>query len=218
MIDALRHALSSGSIAALPLMLAGGVLAGLNPCFIALYPAAAAACCGTRGRDTRQAVTGALGFAIGLAMAISLLGMAAAVAGRLVTVMTPFRYAIAFVPLVMGVHLLGLVKFPIPSFAAGGCRMGGALGTGFLFSLVIGPCSTPFFASALSYSAYSRNIAYGALLLFMYGLGAGTPIVFAGGSIGRIAQRLDRAGYQVWVNRLTGAALLAFGFYLIWNV
>ncbi len=76
---------------------------------------------------------------------------------------------------------------------------------------------TPFFASALSYSAYSQNIAYGALLLFMYGLGAGTPIVFAGRSIGRIAQWIDRAGYQIWVNRLTGVMLLGIGAYLIWK-
>lgn len=217
MIEALRHALSAGSIAALPLMLAGGFLAGVNPCCIALYPAAAATCCGTRGQSPKQAVTGAMAFAMGLALATSLLGMAAALAGRLITVATPFRYAIGFVPMVMGVHLLGLVKFPIPNFAAGGCRMGGALGTGFLFSLIIGPCSTPFFASALSYSAYSQNISYGALLLFIYGLGAGAPIVFAGGSIGRIAQWLDRAGYQVWVNRITGATLLGMGSYLIWK-
>ncbi len=219
MIDALRNALSTGSLVALPLMLAGGLVAGLNPCCLALYPAAAAACCGTRGRESRQAVAAALAFAIGLAMATSALGMAAAVAGRLTTVDRTFRYAIALVPLAMGIHLLGLFRLPLLSTAPSARARGvwGALGTGFLFSLVIGPCSTPVFASALSFAAYKQNVAYGALLLFAYGLGAGIPVVLAGAGIGRIAQWLDRAGYRTWVNRITGGLLLSLGFYLIWN-
>lgn len=218
MMEALHSALSAGGFAALPLMLLGGLVAGLNPCCVALYPAAAATCCGVRGRDTKQAFSTALAFAIGLAVATSVLGMMAALAGRLTTVHRAFRYAIAIVPLVMGVHLLGLMKLPIFAFASGLSRrrIGSAFSTGFLFSLVIGPCSTPVFASALSYAAYKQNATYGAVLLFVYGLGAGLPILFAGAAIGRIAQRLECAGFGQWINRTVGASLVVLGFYLLW--
>ncbi len=44
LLDYLRGAASSGGLAAVPLALAGGVVAGLNPCCLPLYPAAAATC------------------------------------------------------------------------------------------------------------------------------------------------------------------------------
>ncbi len=95
-------------------------------------------------------------------------------------------------------------------------RIGTAFSTGFLFSLVIGPCSTPIFASALSYAAYGQSAAYGGFLLFVYGLGAGIPILLSGAAIGRLAQRLERAGFGAWVNRAVGASILMLGFYLFW--
>jgi cytochrome c biogenesis protein CcdA len=145
--------------------------------------------------------------------------MMAALAGRLITMDTWFRYAVALVPLLMGVHLLGLLRLPLPDAAPGATRrtIGSAFGAGLLLSLVIGPCSTPVFASALSFAAYKQNTIYGAVLLFVYGLGAGIPVLFAGATIGRAAQRLECGGLGAWVNRLVGASLLALGFYLLWN-
>jgi threonine/homoserine/homoserine lactone efflux protein len=37
-----------------------------------------------------------------------------------------------------------------------------------------------------------------------------------GTAAGGLARRLDRLGWRVWVNRLSGGALLALGFYLLW--
>ena len=51
-LETLSQALSGGNIAALPLALVGGVIAGVNPCCLALYPAAAGACCGTTQQQT----------------------------------------------------------------------------------------------------------------------------------------------------------------------
>ncbi|WP_290997284.1 cytochrome c biogenesis protein CcdA [Hyphomicrobium sp.] len=53
--------------------------------------------------------------------------------------------------------------------AAEGARLraGGAFGTGFLLSPVLGPCGTPILAAVLSYAAYQGQMLYGALLLFL---------------------------------------------------
>lgn len=218
MTEALQSVLSNGGFAALPLMLLGGFIAGLNPCCVALYPAAAVTCCGVRGQETKQAFSTALAFTVGLAFATAVLGMVAALAGGMMTIDKSLRYAIAFVPLLMGVYLLGWLRLPFPTLpsATNRQRIGSAFGTGFLFSLVIGPCSTPLFASALSYAAYKQNAAYGALLLFLYGLGAGAPVLLAGAAIGRLAQKMERAGFGLWINRGVGVSLLLVGFYLLW--
>jgi len=127
------------------------------------------------------------------------------------------RYAVALVPVVMGLHLLGWVRLRLPSFApskrTGGIH--GAFATGLLLSLVLAPCGTPVLASVLCYAAYEGNIPYGALLLFLFGLGTGLPVLLTCTVAGGIAARMDGAGWRAWVDRATGVVLLAVGFYLL---
>lgn len=129
------------------------------------------------------------------------------------------RYAVAMVPLVMGMQVLGWVKLPLPTFSMTkpNLKVASAFGCGFLLSLVIAPCGTPVLASVLSYAAFKGNAYYGALLLFVYGLGAGIPLLVAASISSRFAHRLDLRGYQQWVDRATGALLLGLGFYLSWR-
>ena len=216
--DLLAGSLSSGSVLALPLALMGGLVTGLNPCCLALYPAAAATCCAVRGDRMRTALGASLAFIAGVALATASLGVAAALAGRTMTDLGGWpRYAVALVPVVMGLHLLGWVRLRLPSFApskrAGGIQS--VFATGLLLSLVLAPCGTPVLASVLSYAAYEGSIAYGALLLFLFGLGAGLPLLLACTVAGGIAARMDRAGWRAWLDRATGVVLLAVGFYLL---
>ena len=47
----LSQVLTHGNVLAVPLVLLAGVVAGLNPCCVALYPAAAVMYCGTKSAD-----------------------------------------------------------------------------------------------------------------------------------------------------------------------
>ena len=219
LVESLRAAASSGGIVAVPLALAGGVVAGLNPCCLPLYPAAAATCCAGRCDEAASGLRRSGAFAAGVATATALLGVAAAIAGRALSGIGGWApYVIAVVPIAMGLHLLGWIRIPLPSFS-GTIRPGGAFGafaTGLLLSLVIAPCGTPVLASVLSFAAYKQSVAYGGALLFAYGIGLGLPMLVLGTAATGIARRLDRFGWRVWVDRLSGSALVALGFYLIW--
>lgn len=219
LVESLRAAASSGGLVAVPLALAGGVVAGLNPCCLPLYPAAAATCCAGRCDESASSVRNSGAFVAGVATATALLGVAAALAGRALSgVGGRAPYAIAIVPIAMGLHLLGWIRIPLPSFS-GTVRSGGIIGafaTGLLLSLVIAPCGTPVLASVLSFAAYKQSVAYGAALLFAYGIGVGLPMLVLGTAAGGLARRLDRLGWRVWVDRASGAALVALGFYLLW--
>jgi cytochrome c-type biogenesis protein len=223
MLDGLRDALGSGGLLALPAALLGGCIAGLNPCCMPMYPAAAATCCAARvvcgpGAMARWSTGAAVSFVLGLALATTILGVIAAAAGnRLSSFGGLLSYVVAFVPLLAGAHFLGLITLPTARLPTIGTRTGGAFAAGFLLSLVIAPCGTPMLASILSYAAYEGSLPYGGLLLFVYGLGAGIPILLLGLGAARVAARLDRSGLRVWVNRATGAILVAMGFYLIWR-
>ena len=215
----LSQALSGGNLVALPLALAGGVLAGLNPCCLALYPAAAGACCSLEEPQTiRRSFGNAIAFVLGLALAIAALGAIAAYIGRVAEVGTPVKYAIAAIPILMGTYRLGWVRFapstPKP-FRSG---FGGAFGTGLLLSLVIGPCGTPVLASVLSYAAYKQSFIYGGLLLFLYGLGSGLPLVLMGTAAGGLLKRLDCSRFGGLIDPILGSSLLLLGFYLLWRI
>jgi cytochrome c-type biogenesis protein len=219
LLGILAKALSDGGTVAFPIVLLGGFIAALNPCCLALYPAAAATCCGVRKPAEGRSVVNALAFVVGMAMAMSLIGLLAALAGRITASGgSVLRYAVAIVPLVMGMQLLGWVHLPLANFSmkSSGVKIASAFGCGFLLSLVIAPCGTPVLASVLSYAAFKGNPFYGALLLFVYGLGAGIPLLVAASVSSRFTQRLDLRGYRRWVDQGTGALLLALGFYLLW--
>ena len=101
----LREALGSGTLFAAPIALTGGIVTGLNPCCLPIYPAAAAACCASRAECADQtarklSVTAAAALALGLATATTLLGVLAAIGGRTMTTLSgTWAYAIAVVPL-----------------------------------------------------------------------------------------------------------------------
>ncbi len=219
LVEALGAAASSGGLVAVPLALAGGVVAGLNPCCFPLYPAAAATCCAGRGDAPASNVRNSGAFVAGVATATGLLGVVAAIAGRALSGLGGWApYIIAVVPIAMGLHLLGWIKIPLPSFS-GTMRAGGVIGafaTGLLLSLVIAPCGTPVLASVLSFAAYKQSLVYGAALLFAYGIGVGLPMLVLGAAAGSLASRLDRLGWRSWVDRVSGGALVALGFYLLW--
>jgi len=215
----LSQALSGGNLVALPLALAGGVLAGMNPCCLALYPAAAGACCSVREQQTlRRSFGNAVAFVLGIAIAIAALGAIAAYVGRIAEIGTPVKYAIAAIPIFMGLYRLGWVKLPAFSPKPFQPGVGGAFGTGLLLSLIIGPCGTPVLASVLSYAAYKQSFVYGGLLLFLYGLGTGLPLVLVGTAAGGILKRFDCSRFGRLIDPMLGSSLLLLGFYLLWRI
>lgn len=208
--------LASGNLISLPLSLAAGVVAGLNPCCIALYPAATATCCVGRNNSSRRSLSSTIYFIIGIAASMAVLGISVSLAGRITGVGVVGRHLVALVPILMGMHILGWLRLPLEQLTHSSLRTSGAFGTGFLLSLVIGPCATPVLASVLSYAANQGQILFGALLLFIFGLGVGMPILLVGTTAGNLIQRLDSIGWKVWIDRVAGAWLLALGLYLLW--
>lgn len=215
----LNGALSAGNYVALPLSLVGGLAAGLNPCCLALYPAAAGVCCSTPTRPITRPWMNALAFIVGLALAVTVLGAAVVMAGRVASLSVPLRYAIAALPIVMGVHRLGWLRLPMIEFSAPAFRpsVGGAFATGLLLSFIIGPCGTPVLAGVLSYAALSQNIVYSAALLFLFGIGTGLPLFAVGTATGTVLSRVSSGPVGRWIDPFIGVGLIALGFYLLWR-
>ena len=214
----LGAALTAGSLLALPLAFAGGLVAGLNPCCLALYPAAASSCCTPRNDRMVLSLGNAGAFVAGVALALTALGLVAVALGRVAAMVTPLRYLFAFVPIVMGLSRLGWLPLPPLLPPRLGRGAGGAFGMGLTLSLVLGPCGTPVLAAVLSYAALGQNFVYGAFLLLLYGIGNGLPLVAVGAASGGILGKLAASGAQRWIDLVLGWGLIALGLYLLWRL
>lgn len=213
------QALAAGGMFALPLAFVGGIVAGLNPCCLALYPAMTATCCAAGATGTgRMVPRRAAAFVLGTAIATTVLGVLAALAGHAVALMDRWaRYAVAFVPVLVGLHLLGWIRLPIPWLRRSpeGSGSLSAFLAGLSLSLIVGSCATPLLAAIL-FAAYKGSVAFGGLLLMLYGLGNGLPMLLLGTGVGALVNRFQLL--QAWADRLAGGMFLAIGFYLLLRV
>jgi cytochrome c-type biogenesis protein len=216
--EGFSQALAAGNMVALPLALLGGLVAGMNPCCLALYPAAAVACCSMQGETIKRPLSNAVAFVLGIAVAVASLGVLAAYIGRVAVMGTPFKYAIAFLPILMGVYRFGWIRLPLITPKAFRPGIGGAFGTGLLLSLIIGPCGTPVLVSVLSFAVYKQSFIYGGLLLFLYGIGNGLPVMLVGTAAGGVLKRLDCSRFGNWIDPIVGGLLILLGFYLLWRI
>ena len=209
------------SVAVFALTFVSGVVTGFNPCCFTMVPAIVGYLGGYCKPSTRKCAWLSGWFALGLATATAVLGLVAVTLGGIFgQVPTALRYALALVPIAMGLHLLGVVDVKAPALRSWKPIRTGTLGaflTGLLFSIVLLPCATPLLASILSYAAGHGGALYGSGLLFVYGAGIGVPLVLVGTSIGLMSSLKGIARYWPVVNRVSGAILVGLGFYLLWK-
>jgi len=84
---------------------------------------------------------------------------------------------------------------------------------GFLSALIVGPCVTPFLATALSYVIAGGSAAKGGASLFAMGLGMGVPLIII---CGWGVNALPKAGpWMENVKRVFGFAMIAVALYLL---
>jgi len=169
----------------------GGFLTASNPCVIAMIPLMMSFVAGRRGNklSVLRGFVFSLIFVLGLSITFMVMGMVAALAGKMYgDVSGIWNWFVAAVCVVMGLHLMGLLTVPIPSFGARiqprSRGLLGALMLGLLFGLVSAPCAAPILVVLLTYLAGSgASIPYGGMLLLVYALGHSLLILVAGTSM-----------------------------------
>ena len=176
---------------------------------------------GTSG--ARKAFSFSLLFVVGLTITFTLLGLVAAVMGRLLGDVGRFwPYLVAAVCFIMGLHLMGIWNFDLPLPQAWKPKQAGPWGAfllGLLFGVVSTPCATPILAVLLVYIASKGNLAYGGLLLFLYALGHCALILIAGTSMGLAKRLIESKGLNTslaYLRKGSGVLIILIGFYFIW--
>lgn len=230
--------LANGSLLALPLVVVGGLITAFNPCCLPMYPAVI----GFMGRSCHPAETDkagqlpaatiqvriALMFVFGMAAATTTMGLLTAGMGWVFGRFDPiFQMFLALVPTVMGLHMLGLLPMRLPGWHIQSLhnidanRLKHALtafGAGFLFSLAIAPCATPILLGILTLVAMQGDLVWGGVLMFIYGLGSGLPLLLVGHGYERLQPWLSTSRHQRLLRHISGLLLLGVGGYVLWSV
>lgn len=235
-IESLATQLTSGSsvgVAAAGIAFLGGMVAGFGPCVLPMLPAVFGYVTGRvaettdAGAPPRAALWRGLGlsavFVLGMSLVFATIGAAAGLLGRAIMAGAWAYYAVAVICVVIGLQMLGVLNLPVDRFN----RLlpqrrpgrGGFVGTllfGMVFGLVASPCSTPILAAIATMAAASGSAAQGALLLFIYGLGKGVPLILLGIASGSLTFMKSISRLTPVLTKIGGIALLGAAGYLVW--
>jgi len=216
--------LQSGSPLTYLLVFVGGVVTSISPCNVAMIPLVVAYVGGTTELSRSRSFALSTMFAMGLAITYVILGVVAALIGGLIGAsFTWGYYLVAAVCIVLGLQMLGIFHLPAPGWL-GGVRqriplrgIPRVLALGLISGLAASQCATPALAAILTYVMVNDEaLMYGALLLFIYALGRGVPVVLAGTFTGTL-RRLSAFGKWSWiVDRASGGLMIIVGLYFLW--
>lgn len=201
---------------------AGGLLTAANPCVLAMVPLMVGYVAGHGTQASRHVVHSfllSLTFAIGLTIMFAILFLATWAASSVLRA-TWWSYVAAGVCLLMGLHLLGLLKFRIPAPSSVQPRQKGFVGAlllGLLFGLVSLPCAGPVLLALLAVIPI-KGAAFGATLLVPYSLGHCGLVLVSGTSMGLVQRLADSKGWNRGLSltrKLAGALIIVVGLVLL---
>jgi cytochrome c-type biogenesis protein len=159
-----------------------------------------------------------LSFAGGIVLSLVLLGLASGLLGHLYgSLPTQVPLLVAVVAVVMGLNLLGLLRFPLPAGPDPDRwrRLVPAplapLAAGLAFGLAATPCTTPVLAVLLTWMAQTGRPLTGMLLLIAFGAGQVVPLLVAGTAAASLPTLLGLRRIGQWIPPISGVVLLTTG-------
>jgi len=209
LFSALTHAIQGAPVIAIAAAFVWGILSiVLSPCHLASIPLIVGFIDDQGRISTRRAFIISLLFSVGILFTIGVIGAITAALGRMMGDVGRYgNYFVAAVFFLVGLHLLGVIPMPWSGPGQVGMKRKGMLAAfilGLVFGIALGPCTFAYMAPMLgvTFSLGATNVIYGIFLLFMYGIGHCSVIVFAG-TFTEVVQR-----YLNWNERSKGAVIL----------
>jgi len=199
----------------------------LSPCHLASIPLIIAFI-GEQGKmSTKRAFWLATLFSLGILTTIATIGLITGLLGRMLGDIGSYgNYIVAVIFFIIGLHLLEIIQLPFlgrsnqPAFQKKGPLA--AFGLGLIFGIVLGPCTFAYMAPMLGivFTISVTQFFYGAALLFAYGIGHCSVIVFAG-TFTEVVQKYlnwnEKSKGTVLIKKICGVLIILSGIYLIWN-
>lgn len=193
----------------------GGLIASISPCVLSLLPVNLTYI-GTREiASRRDALTKAGGFALGVIVTFSLLGLFSSFgAAVLVNYRGYVLVAVGSFALLMALVLLQVVRLPLPQFQ-GRMAIAGPFGVGLAFALAGSPCTSPLLFAVLAAAAATQSPALSTLTMASYAVGYVLIIFLASLFAGLAKQTRGLLRHATAITRVSSLFLLVLGSYYL---
>ena len=212
---------------ALLLFFLGGLGVAFTPCVLPMLPILSGLIAGggTRARAGR-AFALSLVYVLGAALVYAAVGVIAGLAGTNLQAALQNGWvigAMALLFVLLALSMFGLYELQLPARLqtrlAGASNqqkagsLAGAAVMGVLSALIVTSCVTPVLAAGVIYIGQQGSALFGALALFVFGLGMGLPLLVFGTAAGALMPRAG--GWMNTVKAVFGVLFLALAIWML---
>jgi cytochrome c-type biogenesis protein len=201
-----------------------GIITSFTPCIYPIIPIVLGYL-GSRNDTFTGKVIASIAYVLGLSLVYTLLGMVAALTGRMFGSLTTNTYVylcFGIIILILGGGMMDFYQIPLPGFSSSAGESDkksvfiGPFILGLTSGLVASPCTAPVLGTLLVYVAAKKAVVSGGLLLFSFSLGMSIILLVLGLSTG-LTKFLPKSGnWMVVVKKVLALLLIAAGVYFIY--
>ena len=203
---------------------AGGVLASISPCSLAMLPLIIGYVGGYSKETPLRTFIQLCCFIFGTAIVFSIIGIICAVTGSVfASTLGGYFTLIMASLLVMGLKLTDVLEFDMPVIIK--AMPVNNTNSLFLYPVLLGiafalagtPCSTPILAGIMAFAAMGRNLAAAVLMLFLFAVGQGLILIIAGLFTSGVKNLKNFAGMSAVLLKVSGVLLILVALYLYYK-
>ncbi len=204
---------------------AGGVLASISPCSLAMLPLIVGYVGGYSKETPLRTFVQLSFFILGTAIVFSIIGIICAITGSVFasTLGGYFTLIMASLLFVMGLKLTEVLDFEMPIIVKS--MPVNSTNSLFLYPVLLGiafalagtPCSTPILAGIMAFAAMGKNLAAAVLMLFLFAVGQGLILIIAGLFTSGVKNLKKFAGMSGILLKISGVLLILVALYLYYK-
>ncbi|MBF0215647.1 MAG: sulfite exporter TauE/SafE family protein [Candidatus Omnitrophica bacterium] len=204
-----------------------GIVTSFTPCVYPLVPIISAVIGATGERSKKRNIFLSLAYVTGMSLTFSLIGVFAAITGRLFGEIQSNSIAnlvVGGLIIFFALALLGEFQLPvhlINRFGAGKKHGGRSAFPVFIMGLTSGliaaPCATAVIGALLAFVASKQNIFLGFSLLFVYSMGLGAMLVLVGAITGMVSSLRKSGPFAKIVEKVLAVAMIILGCYYVFK-
>lgn len=203
----------------------GGLIASVSPCSLSMLPLIVGYVGGYSDEKPTKILVQMMFFVLGASIVFSIIGIICALTGKIFVGNPYFSLIVASIILIMGLNIVGVLEFQMPVLIKEIPQNN--FNNDFLYPILLGavfaiigtPCSTPILASIMAFASMSANIVQAVIMLFLFSLGQGIILIFAGWLTSKIKSSGEKFyNFSEKIMKFSGILLILIAVFIYYKI